>query len=101
MITVASGRMCYGSTVVVKGGHRNTMPGFRHQTVFGLCLVLTVLAAVSVVCVAMLFIERQEIDLLQQNVTSLQQDNAVLRSQLNNYRSGFVTQQEAAARSSD
>jgi Tfp pilus assembly protein PilN len=77
------------------------MPGFRHQTVFGLCLALTVLAAVSVVCVALLFIDRQDIDLLQQNVTSLRQENAVLRSQLNDYRRGLVTPQEAAARSSD
>jgi len=77
------------------------MLGFGHQTVFGLCLALTVLAAVSVVCVAMLFIERQDIDMLQQNVTSLRQENAVLRSQLDDYRSGQVTQQESAARSSD
>jgi cell division protein FtsB len=77
------------------------MLGFGHQTVFGLCLVLFVLAAVSVVCVALLFIERQDIDLLQQQVTSLRQENTVLRSQLDDYRSGLVTQQEAAARSSD
>jgi hypothetical protein len=68
------------------------MPGFRHQTVFGLCLALTVLAAVSVVCVVMLFIERKDSDLLQQQVTGLRQENAVLRSQLNDYRSGLVTQ---------
>jgi hypothetical protein len=60
-----------------------------------------VLAAVAVVCGALLFIERQDIELLQQNVTSLQQENAVLRSQLDNYRSGLETQQEAAARSVD
>lgn len=77
------------------------MLGFRHQTIFGLCLALTVLTAVSVVSVAVLFIGRQDIDLLQQQVTSLQQANAVLRSQLDNYRSGHVTQQEAAAWSSD
>lgn len=77
------------------------MPGFRHQTVFGLCLALIVLAAVSVVCVALLFIERQDIDLLRQHVTSLLQENTALKSQLNDYRSGLVTQQEAAARPSD
>ena len=77
------------------------MPGFRHQTVFGLCLALTVLAAVSVVCVVLLFIERQDIDLLYQDVTSLRQENALLRSQLDDYRSSLVMQQEAAARSSD
>ena len=60
------------------------MRGFKHQTVFGLCLALTVLAAVSVVCVAVLFMERRDIDLLQQQVTSLQQENAALRSRLDN-----------------
>ena len=77
------------------------MTGSRHQTVFGLCLALTILTAVSVVCVVMLFIERQDTDLLQQRVTGLRQENAVLRSQLNDYRSGLVTQQEAVARPSD
>ena len=77
------------------------MLGFRHQTVFGLCLALTVLAAVSVVCVVLLFIERQDIDLLYQDVTSLRQENTLLRSQLDDYRNGLVMQQEAAARSSD
>jgi len=77
------------------------MLGFGHQTVFGLCLALFLLAAVSVVCVALLFIERQDIGLLQQRVTSLRQENTVLRSQLDDYRSGLVTQQGAAARSSD
>ena len=77
------------------------MPGFKHQTVFGLCLSLIVLATVSVVCVALLFIERQDINLLHQHVTSLRQENTVLRSQLNDYRNRLVTQQEAAARSPD
>jgi hypothetical protein len=77
------------------------MLGFRHQTVFGLCLAVSALAAVSVICVALLFFERQDIDLLQQHVTSLRQENDVLRSQLDDYRNGLVTQQEAAGRSSD
>jgi len=77
------------------------MLGFGHQTLFGLCLSLVVLAIVAVVCGALLFIERQDIELLQQNVTSLQQENAVLRSQLDNYRSGSEAQQESAARSVD
>ena len=77
------------------------MLGFGHQTVFGLCLSLVVLAAVSVVCVALLFIERQDVELLQQHVTSLRQENTVLRSRLDDYRNGLVTQQEAAIRSSD
>ena len=77
------------------------MLGFRHQTVFGLCLAVSALAAVSVICVALLFFERQDIDLLQQHVTSLQQENDELRSQLDDYRNGLVTRQEAAGRSSD
>jgi len=77
------------------------MLGFGHKTVFGLCLSLVVLAAVSVVCVALLFIERQDIELLQQHVSSLRQENTVLKSRLDDYRSGLVTQQEAAIRSSD
>ena len=77
------------------------MLGFGHQTLFGLCLSLVVLATVALVCGALLFIERQDIELLRQNVTSLQQENAVLRSQLDNYRSGLDAQQEAAARSAD
>jgi hypothetical protein len=77
------------------------MLGFGHQTVFGLCLSLAALATVSVVCVALLFIERQDVDLLQQNVASLQQENAMLRSQLDNYRSGLAAKQETPARLSD
>ena len=77
------------------------MLGFRHQTVFGLCLAVSALAAVSVICVALLFFERQDIDLLQQHVTSLRQENDELRSQLDDYRNGLVTRQEAAGRSSD
>jgi len=77
------------------------MPGFRHQTVFGLCLTLVVLTAVSVVCVALLFMGRQDIDLLQRHVNGLREENAVLKSQLDDYRSGLVTQQDAAARLTD
>ena len=77
------------------------MLGFKHQTVFGLCLSLIVLATVSVVCVALLFIERQDIHLLQQNIASLRQENDVLKSQLDDYRSGTMTQQKAATRPSD
>ena len=64
-------------------------------------MALLVLAGVSVVCVALLFIERQDISLLHQHVTSLRQENTGLRTQLNDYRNRLVTQQEAAARSSD
>ena len=77
------------------------MLGFGHKTVFGLCMALFVLAAVSVVSVALLLIERQDIDLLRQHLSNLRQENTTLRSQLDDYRSGLVTQQEAAARSSD
>ncbi len=74
------------------------MLGFGHKTVFGLCLGLVVLAAVSVVCVALLFLERQDIDLLQKHVSSLRQENTVLKSQLDDYRNDLVRQQEAATR---
>jgi hypothetical protein len=77
------------------------MLGFRHQTVFGLCLALIVLAAISLVCIALLFIERQDIDLLRQQVTSLQQENTALRSRLDDYRNGLITQQDAGVRPSD
>ena len=77
------------------------MLGFKHQTVFGLCLSLIVLATVSVVCVALLFIERQDIHLLQQNIASLRQENDVLKSQIDDYRSGLATQQDTAARLPD
>ena len=77
------------------------MLGFRHQTVFGLCLALIVLASVSVVCVALLFIERQDISLMQQHVSSLREENASLRTQLNNYRNGLVAEKDPATGSSD
>lgn len=77
------------------------MLGFGHQTVFGLCLAVTTLAAVSVVCVALLFIERQDIDLLQQRLGSLREENVMLRSQLDDYRSGLVKQETAAVDSTD
>jgi hypothetical protein len=77
------------------------MPGFRHQTVFGLCLSLVALAVVSVVCVSLLFIERQDVGLLQQNISSLRQENSMLKSQLDNYRSGLATKQEASVRLPD
>jgi cell division protein FtsB len=77
------------------------MLGFGHQTVFNLCMALIVLTFISVVCVALLFIERQDIGTLQQNVSTLRQENAVLKSQLKDYRNGLVPQQEAAARLPD
>jgi len=64
-------------------------------------MALFVLAGVSVVSIALLLAERQDIDLLRQHVSNLRQENTVLRSQLDDYRSGFATQQDAAARSSD
>ena len=69
------------------------MLGFGHQTVFGLCLALFLLAGVSVVSVAMLLIERQDIDLLQQQVTSLRQENTALRSRIEDHNNDLVTQQ--------
>ena len=77
------------------------MLGFGHQTVFGLCLALTVLAAVSLICVALLFIEHQDLELLQQHVSSLREENAVLRSELDEYRSSLMKQQETTVRPAD
>jgi hypothetical protein len=50
------------------------MLGFGHQTIFGLCLALITLAAVSIVCLALLFAERRDIDLLQDHINSLRQE---------------------------
>ena len=77
------------------------MLGFGHQTVFGLCLALTVLAAVSLICVALLFIEHQDLELLQQHVSNLREENAVLRSELDDYRSSIMKQQETTVRPAD
>ena len=77
------------------------MLGFGHQTVFGLCLALTVLAAVSLICVALLFIEHQDLELLQQHVSNLREENAVLRSELDEYRSSLMKQQETTVRPAD
>ena len=64
-------------------------------------MALFVMAAVSVVSVALLLVERQDIDLLRQHLSNLRQENTTLRSQLDGYRNGLVPQQDAADRSSD
>ncbi len=64
-------------------------------------MALIVLTFVSVVCVALLFIERRDLGVLQQNFNTLRQENTMLRSHLDDYRNGLATQQEAAARLSD
>lgn len=69
------------------------MLGFSHQTVFALCIALVVLTGVSLVSVALLFMERQDIDLLQQRISSLRQENTLLKSQLGNVRNGLTAQQ--------
>ena len=69
------------------------MLGFGHQTVFSLCMALIVLTFVSVVCMALLLLERQDLAVLQQNVNSLRQENALLKSQLDDYRNGLAAQQ--------
>ena len=69
------------------------MLGFGHQTVFSLCMALIVLTFVSVVCLALLLIERQDLEVLQQNVNNLRQENTYLKSQLDNYRDGLTAQQ--------
>jgi cell division protein FtsL len=77
------------------------MLGFGHQTVFGLCLALVTLAAVSVVCLALLFAERRDIDLLQDHINSLRQENTALKSELEDLRNSRLVQQEAVARPTD
>ena len=74
------------------------MLGFGHQTVFSLCLALVTLTAVSIICLALLYFERQDIDLLQQHISSLRQENIQLRTELDGYRSSHLAQQETAAR---
>ena len=67
------------------------MLGFGHQTFFNLCLALFTLAAVSVVCLGLLVIERQNYDQLQQNVTSLRAENNRLKSELRRFQDGSET----------
>ncbi len=69
------------------------MLGFGHQTVFSLCMALIVLTFVSVVCMALLLLERQDLAVLQQNVNHLREENALLKSQLDDYRNGLAAQQ--------
>ena len=69
---------------------------FGHQTVFALCIALVVLTGVSLVSVALLFMERQDIDLLQQRISSLRQENTLLKSQLGDVRTGLTAQQGSA-----
>lgn len=71
------------------------MLGFSHQTVFALCIALVVLTGVSLVSVALLFMERQDIGLLQQRISSLRQENTLLKSQLENFSNGLTAQQGA------
>ena len=69
---------------------------FSHQTVFVLCIALVVMTGVSLVSVALLFMERQDIDLLQQRISSLRQENTLLKSQLGDVRNGLTAQQGSA-----
>ena len=77
------------------------MLGFSHQTVFTLCIALVVLTGVSLVSVALLFMERQDVDLLQQRLSNLRQENTLLKSQLGNVRNGLTAQQGATAAPAD
>ena len=74
---------------------------FNHQTVFGLCIALVVLTGVSLVSVALLIYERQDADLLQQRISSLRQENSLLKSQLGNVRNGLTAQQGATVTPAD
>ena len=77
------------------------MLGFGHQTVCGLCLGLVVLTAVSVVSLALLYADRQDIDLLQEHIASLRQENSGLKAELDSFRSSQLAQQETTAASAD
>ena len=74
------------------------MLGFGHQTFFNLCLALFTLAAVSVVCLGLLVIERQNYDQLQQNVTSLRAENNRLKSELRRFQDGPETPDATTSR---
>ncbi len=74
------------------------MLGFGHQTFFNLCLALFTLAAISVVCLGLLLIERQNYDLLQQNVTSLRAENNRLKSELRRFQDGPETPDATTSR---
>jgi cell division protein FtsL len=77
------------------------MIGFGHQTVFSLCLALVILTAVSVVSVALLYTERQDISLLQQHIANLRQENSGLRAQLEDYRSSQLAHQETIVQTAE
>ena len=72
------------------------MLGFGHQTFFNLCLALFTLAAVSVVCIGLLLIERDNYDVLQQHVTTLRAENNRLKSELDNMNSRIEKNNEPA-----
>jgi hypothetical protein len=75
------------------------MLGFGHQTFFNLCLALFTLAAVSVVCLGLLLVERQNYDLLQQNVSTLRAENNRLKSELDRFRNSTDKQHIPTSRS--
>ena len=93
-------RICY---IRVRGNQKKEiiMIGFGHQTVFSLCLALVILTAVSVVSVALLYTERQDISLLQQHIANLRQENSGLRAQLEDYRSSQLAHQETAVQTAE
>jgi len=74
------------------------MLGFGHQTFFNMCLALFTLAAISVVCLGLLLVERQNYDLLQQNVSSLRAENNRLRSELDRFRNSTEKLNEPTSR---
>ena len=94
---------CHICYILVRGNQNNEliMLGFGHQTVFSLCLALVTLTAVSVVSLALLFAERQDIDLLQEHIASLRQENSDLRAELEDYRSSQLASQETAVQTAD
>ena len=63
-------------------------------------MALVILAAVAVVSAALLLIERQNFEQLQEHVSSLREENRALKSRLDDFRTGLV-KQEAAVRIAD
>ncbi|MEN8108004.1 MAG: hypothetical protein ABFS22_08350 [Pseudomonadota bacterium] len=58
----------------------------KHRTAFALCLSVIVLTGLVVVSLTLMFIERQDSRLLQQHISTLKKENAVLKSRLDVYQ---------------
>jgi hypothetical protein len=59
---------------------------FSHKFTFGLCLSVIALTAVVVASVTLMFHKQQDNALLLQHINSLKTENAVLREQVQQYK---------------